>query len=419
MFGRLLDWSRRHPGAVDALWLVPFAAISVANGWFVASLTGSGARSVPWPGVVTGPWAILVFGLMVSVPLLWLRRHPLGVFAAVSLGSFLQWLAGVDPLAFNVSVLIAMYAVAARRLLRWAVAAGLVAELGLALSFGRLVTYPDFVSWASLSVFVVAIWIAGIYANTRRRYLLSLEERAVRAEHERDQQVRLAAAAERTRIARELHDVVAHNVSVIIVQADGAGYAIDNDPEQAREAMRAISYTGRQALAEMRRMVGVLRTDGVSGAGSAEKGSAGQGRAEEYAPQPSLSQLDDLVAQVCASGVPVELRVTGPAQGLPEGEQLTVYRIVQEALTNTLKHGGPGSSAVVEMEYGPRELLVRVTDDGRGAAAPRSVDGHGLVGMRERAAMFGGSVEAGPRPGGGFRVTARLPIGEMGRSRAA
>ncbi|MFD0886934.1 sensor histidine kinase, partial [Streptosporangium algeriense] len=259
MFGRLLDWSRRHPGAVDALWLVPFAVVSVTNGWYIASLADSGTRSVPWPGVVTGPWAILVFGLMVSVPLLWLRRCPIGVFAAVSLGSFLQWLAGVAPLAFNMSVLIAMYAVAARRLLRWAVAAGLVAELGLALSFGQIVTYPDFVSWASSSVFVVAIWIAGIYANTRRRYLLSLEERAVRAEYERDQQVRLAAAAERTRIARELHDVVAHNVSVIIVQADGAGYAIDSDPEQAREAMRAISDTGRQALAEMRRMVGVLR----------------------------------------------------------------------------------------------------------------------------------------------------------------
>ncbi|MER7127486.1 sensor histidine kinase [Streptosporangium saharense] len=414
MFGRLLDWSRRHPGVVDAFWLVPFVVVSVTNAWFVATLAGSGARSVPWPGVVTGPWAIPVFGLVALVPLLWLRRRPVGVFAVVSLGGFLQWLAGVEPLAFNVSVLVAMYAVAARCLLRWAVAAGLVAELGLALSFGQIVTNPDFVSWASLSVFVVAIWIAGIYANTRRRYLRSLEERAVRAEHERDQQVRLAAAAERTRIARELHDVVAHNVSVIIVQADGAGYAIDSDPEQAREAMRAISDTGRQALAEMRRMVGVLRTDGVTG-----EGQGGQGRVEEYAPQPSLSQMDDLVAQVRASGLPVEVRVAGQAPPLPEGEQLTVYRIVQEALTNTLKHGGPGSSAVVEMEYGSRELLVRVTDDGRGAAAPRSVDGHGLLGMRERAAMFGGSVEAGPYAGGGFRVTARLPFGETGRSRAA
>jgi signal transduction histidine kinase len=279
-----------------------------------------------------------------------------------------------------------------------------VAELGLLLSFGQITVNPDLASFASASVFVVAIWITGIYSNTRRRYLESLEERAERAEHERDQQARLAAAAERARIARELHDVVAHNVSVIIVQADGAGYAIDTDPEQARKAMQAVSATGRRALAEMRRMVGVLRTDGAP---------------EEYAPQPSLSQLDDLVAQVCSSGLPVDLRVTGVPQELPEGEQLTVYRIVQEALTNTLKHGGPGSRATVEMEYGVRELLLRVTDDGRGAAAPGREGGHGLVGMRERVAMFGGTVEATPLTGGGFRVTARLPTGETGESRAA
>ncbi|MEV8632894.1 sensor histidine kinase [Streptosporangium sp. NPDC051023] len=404
MFGRLLDWSRRHPGVVDACWLTPFLALSVAHAWFVTTRVDAGIRTVPWSGVSVGPWAILGFGLVTVVPLLWMRKRPLTVFAVISLGSFCQWLLGIGPLTFNVAVLIAMYSVASRCLLRWAIAAGLVAELGLALSFGQIVIDPDFITWASLSVFVIAIWIAGIYANTRRRYLESLEERAERAEHERDQQVRLAAAAERTRIARELHDVVAHNVSVIIVQADGAGYAIDSDPEMAREAMRAISDTGRQALAEMRRMVGVLRTEGVP---------------EEYAPQPSLSQMDDLVAQVRASGLPVDFRVTGPPRNLPEGEQLTIYRIVQEALTNTLKHGGPDSRATVEMEYGARELLLRVTDDGRGAAAPMSPDGHGLVGMRERAAIFGGTVEARPHPGGGFQVTARLPISETRESRAA
>jgi signal transduction histidine kinase len=384
---------------VDALWLTPFLLVALLNMWLVAV-----DDRAPWGGLGLGLPGFLGLGLLLSVPLFWQRKRPLTVFAIVSLVSFGQWLLGVPPLFFNLAVLIAMYAVASRCPPRWAVAAGLVAELGLLLSFGQIAANPNFISFISASVFVVAIWITGIYSNTRRRYLESLEERAERAEHERDQQARLAAAAERARIARELHDVVAHNVSVIIVQADGAGYAIDTDPEQARRAMQAVSATGRRALAEMRRMVGVLRTDGVP---------------EEYAPQPSLSQLDDLVAQVCSSGLPVDLRVTGVPQELPEGEQLTVYRIVQEALTNTLKHGGPGSRATVEMEYGVRELLLRVTDDGRGAAAPGHEGGHGLVGMRERVAMFGGTVEAAPLTGGGFRVTARLPTGETGESRAA
>ncbi|WP_242676480.1 sensor histidine kinase [Streptosporangium minutum] len=399
MFGRLRARSRRHPGVVDALWLAPFMLACLGTLFMIFFSPGGHQSGLP------GFWAYLVIGLVLVGPLFWRRSRPLAVFAIVSVVSFGQWLAGVDPLPFNVAVLIAMYAVASLRSFRWAVAAGLVAELGLALSFGRMTTDPDPATFASASVFVVAIWIAGIYANTRRRYLESLEERAERAEHERDQQARLAAAAERARIARELHDVVAHNVSVIIVQADGASYAIDSDPEQARMAMQAIAATGRQALAEMRRMVGVLRTDGVA--------------VEEYAPQPSLSQLDELVAQVRSSGLPVDLRVVGVPQELPEGEQLTVYRIVQEALTNTLKHGGPDASATVEMEYGLRELFLRVTDDGRGAAVPGRPGGHGLVGMRERAAMFGGSIEARPRMGGGFQVIARLPIGETGRSRAA
>ncbi|MFJ2031298.1 sensor histidine kinase [Streptosporangium sp. NPDC087985] len=401
MFGRLRAWSRRRPGVVDALWLAPFA-LACLGMLLVLALRPDPHRSGP------ALWGYLVLGLLLVVPLFWRRSRPLTVFAIVSVTSFGQWLSGTEPAPFNVAVLIAMYAVASLCSLRWAVAAGLVAELGLALSFGQLTTVPDPVSFASASVFVVAIWIAGIYANTRRRYLESLEERAERAERDRDQRAQLAAAAERARIARELHDVVAHNVSVIIVQADGASYAIDSAPEDAREAMRAISTTGRQALAEMRRMVGVLRT-------AAEGAAAGEG----YAPQPGLSQLEELVAQVRSSGLPVDFRVVGVPQDLPEGEQLTVYRIVQEALTNALKHGGPGTGAVVEMEYGMRELVLRVSDDGRGAAAPGHPGGHGLVGMRERAALFGGSLEAGPRPDGGFRVVARLPTGEAGRSRAA
>ncbi|MGC5012681.1 sensor histidine kinase [Streptosporangium sp. DT93] len=400
MFGRLRAWSGRHPRIIDALWLVPFLLVSLLN------VVAVGSGTTAWEAAGLEAWWFAGLGILLFAPLFWLRGRPVTVFAIISATCFLQWMLGVQPLFFNVSVLIAMYGVASRSSLRWAVAAGLVVELGLFLAF----TWPSAeeagsgVVLATVSVFPAAIWMAGIYANTRRRYLEGLEERAERAEHERDQQARLAAAAERARIARELHDVVAHNVSVMIVQADGAGYAIDHDVEQARRAMQAVSATGRRALAEMRRMVGVLRADDARG---------------EYAPQPSLAQLDELVAQVRASGLPVDLRVSGTVRDLPEGEQLTVYRIVQEALTNTLKHGGPVSRATVEMEYGVRDLLLRVTDDGRGASAPEHEGGHGLVGMRERVAMFGGSVEARPGTGGGFRVVARLPIAGAGTGRAA
>jgi len=384
---------------MGALWLTPFLLVSLLNVWSVGVIDPAA-----WGAERLGLWGFAGLTLLLFVPLFWVRERPVTVFAIISFASFLQWLAGVPPLFFNASVLVAMYEVASRRSPRWAVGAGLVVELGLFLAFGRVSQGLDLRSFATVSAFAAATWMAGIYANTHRRYLEGLEERAERAERERDQQARLAAAAERARIARELHDVVAHNVSVIIVQADGAGYAIDRDPEQARRAMEAVSVTGRRALAEMRRMVGVLRADGVK---------------EEYAPQPSLSQLDELVAQVRESGLPVELRVSGVPSELPEGEQLTVYRIVQEALTNTLKHGGPDSRATVEMEYGVRELLLRVTDDGRGAATPEREGGHGLVGMRERVAMFGGSVKASPVLGGGFQVVARLPIGDTGAGRAA
>ncbi|MCW2883025.1 MAG: two-component sensor histidine kinase [Sphaerisporangium sp.] len=389
MFGRVRAWGSRHGRLVDALVMAPLVVLcllSARNYDRPAHLPGAIGLSVP--GYVALSAALLV-------PLAWRRSRPVHVFAAIALICFAQWLAWLEPVPGDVAVLVAMYGVASYRPLRWAVAAGAIAELGVCLAMVRW-GQPSLLAVASGSLFVITPWIGGIYANTRRRYLESLEERAERAEHERDQQARIATAAERARIARELHDVVAHNVSVMIVQADGAGYTIDSDPEQARRAVQTISSTGRQALAEMRRLVGVLRQD--------------DGGEEDYAPQPGLAELDELVTQIRQAGLPVEFTVGGAYRGLPEGEQLVIYRIVQEALTNTLKHGGPGARARVEMEYGPREVLLRVTDDGRGAAAPRGIEGHGLIGMRERVAMYDGSVHASPRTGGGFQVAVRLPV---------
>ncbi|WP_327044429.1 sensor histidine kinase [Microbispora sp. NBC_01189] len=391
MFGSMRAWTRRHSRIVDALAIFPLALLCVST--VDAFSRNSGVMHARHIGVPV----LLLLSAALVVPLLWRRNHPREVFAVVSVVSFAQWLLNISVLPANLAVLVAMYGVAARCTRRWALAAGVVAEGGLLLAM--LSWSPDPLrAWPSASVFVVAVWIGGMYANTRRRYVESLVERAERAERERDQQARIAAAAERARIARELHDVVAHNVSVMVVQADGAAYAIDSDPEQARRAMQAISATGRQALAEMRRLVGVLRQD----AGSP---------AEEYAPQPGVAQLDELVRQVRDSGLPTEFTVSGSPRALPEGEQLAVYRIVQEALTNAIKHGGPGTRARVEMTYGPGLIELRVSDDGRGAAAPRVIGGHGLIGMRERAAMYGGSVEAAPRSGGGFQVVARIPAG--------
>ncbi|RSN14134.1 two-component sensor histidine kinase [Nonomuraea sp. WAC 01424] len=385
MFGRVRAWSRRHGGLVSVLRVAPLALLSLLLAIPYASLNPSeGSRYLGVAGYIA-------LSALLLLPLLW-RSRPLAAFAVVSLVSFGQWLAHVDPMPANLAVMVALWTVASECAFRWALAAGLVAELGifLALVNWSVATFGMFFSG---SIFVVTIWLAGLYANTRRRYLEGLEERAERAERERDQQARMAAAAERTRIARELHDVVAHNVSVMVVQADGAGFALDSDPEQARLAVRNISKTGRAALAEMRRMVGVLRES--------------EDDDTDYTPQPGLGQLEELVR---GAGVPTSLRIGGMPGELPEGQQLAVYRIVQEALTNALKHGGPDVRALVEIDYGGPELVVRVTDDGRGAAAPPSPDGHGLIGMRERVGMYGGAVSAGPRSGGGFEVLARLPM---------
>jgi signal transduction histidine kinase len=254
----------------------------------------------------------------------------------------------------------------------------------------------------------VAAWALGDSMAYRRAYFAALEERAARAEAERDAQARVAAAAERGRIARELHDVIAHNLSVMVAQADGGRYAFDGDPERSRQALAEIGSTGRQALSEMSHLLGVLRT--------------GE-EAPALAPAPGVAEIAQLVAQAREAGMRVTQTVQGSARPVPGGLSLVMYRMVQEALTNVRKHAGPGTAAEVTLRYDQHELLVRVADDGRGAAGtpaqlPRhgsagragSTTGHGLAGMRERAAMYGGTVQAGPCPGGGFEVTARLPL---------
>jgi signal transduction histidine kinase len=258
------------------------------------------------------------------------------------------------------------------------------------------------VNWLLVSTIMFAgpsliAWVLGDSMRYRRAYYAGLEDRAARLEAERDAQAQIAAAAERARIARELHDVVAHNVSVMVVQADGASYTIDTDPDRAREALGAIAGTGRQALAEMRRLLGVLRQ---------EKDGTDPGRA----PLPGIGQLGELLEHTRAAGLAVGLTVEGVPRPLPDGAALAAYRIVQESLTNTRKHAGPMATAQVTLRYLEDALVLRITDDGPGPVSASDGGGHGLTGMRERVAIYGGWVQAGPKAGGGFQVTARLPF---------
>ncbi|MEW2356362.1 sensor histidine kinase [Spirillospora sp. NPDC029432] len=389
MVVRWWNWARGKKPLVDAFLAIPLVL-----------LVASGYAADGWD--MSRP-AYLSLSAALLLPLLLRRTYPRAVFAVISLVAFGQAMAGQPPISADIALLPALYTMAATCALRWSIAAAVVAEAGAFIAtFAFITGWEDQrIGLFTLTVVVAGVWLLGLYMRTRREYLRSVELRAERLERERDTEVQIAMAGERARIARELHDVVAHNVSVIVVQADGASFAIETDTERARKALETISATGRQALAEMRRMLGVLR----------ESDDAGS-----YAPQPGVEQLAELVEQIRESGLPLEFAVEGVPLEMSEGRQLTIFRIVQESLTNTLKHGGPRATARVCLHYGDDAIEIRVTDDGRGAAARDDGRGHGLLGMRERAAVYGGGVEAGPRPGGGFEVVARIPVREEVRA---
>jgi signal transduction histidine kinase len=237
-------------------------------------------------------------------------------------------------------------------------------------------------------------WLAGLAIRKRQDRVAALERRALKFERLRDQETRAAVADERARIARELHDMVAHAMSVIVLQARGGRRSLSADPAATKDALDAIERSGAEALAEMRRLLGVFRA---------------QSDAAELAPRPSLRHLDLLVGQVRDAGLPIQVTVEGEAVELPPGVDVSAYRILQEALTNSLRHAGPASARVV-VRYGPETLDLEVVDTGTGSRT--AADGHGLVGMRERVGLFGGTLEAGPQAQGGFAVRARLPLEE-------
>jgi signal transduction histidine kinase len=244
---------------------------------------------------------------------------------------------------------------------------------------------------------VAASVALGNNQRTRRAHVATLVERAERLEHERDQQAQIAAAAERTRIAREMHDVIAHSLAVIVALADGATAKLEAEPERAGRAIRDISDVGRQALGDTRRLLGILRTEQSD---------------DGFAPQPGIEQISELLSQVRSTGLDADLTVEGTILAIPPGAELTAYRIVQEAITNTLKHASGATKVQARVRYLPPHLEILVTDDGRGRlpGGATTSSGHGLIGMRERVAPYGGTVEAGQGPTGGWTVRATIRV---------
>jgi signal transduction histidine kinase len=390
--GRIESLYRDLAAAVSAHASVADTALAVVLAACTVPQLGHLARNDPG---LFGP--TLVFSVLLVVPLIWRRRFPLATFAGIAAVALAQWALNVRAAA-DVTLLIYLYSVARRYPLRAGVLATVVVETGTLLAAVR---WPlTGLSWLETFVLfsgpVLASVLLGVSVRHWRNSLSTLTERAAQLERERDQQAAIAAAAERTRIAREMHDVVAHSLSVMVTLAKGAALKQAAEPDRAGQAMRQVAATGHQALDEMRRLLGVLRTEDDPGSRQ---------------PQPGLAQLDGLLHQVRATGLAAGLTVTGPPAAMPPGAELTIYRIVQEALTNTLKHAAGPTRVSVEIAFRPGSVTVDVHDDGAGRRArPQArTAGHGLTGMRERAAVYGGTVSAGPGPAGGWQVRACLP----------
>jgi signal transduction histidine kinase len=376
-------WLGRHPRLVDGLLALLLA------------LLGVGSLSRGRDAALTQ----LPFMVAMIIAVVFRRRNPVAAFAVAVAAGAGQIAVSHTPTGTDLAIPVLLYTLAAYRP-RPVSLAGLAVSLadsfiGVFVWTNRLDVYGKLL--AALVVFcatALVAWVLGDSMRYRRGYYAALEERAARLEREAEAQAQIATAAERARIARELHDVIAHHVSVMVVQADGAGYALETSPERARQALAAISATGRQALTEMRRLLGLLRSGDTQ---------------VQLAPQPGLGQLRELVAQARAAGMSVSLTQEGAPRPLPEGAELAAYRVVQESLTNTRKHAGPAAAAAVTLRYAEVGLVVQVSDDGRGAGAAADGTGHGLAGMRERVEMYGGTMTAGPLPRGGYQVTARIP----------
>jgi signal transduction histidine kinase len=428
-------WIHR-PVSADLLLIGMLVGTSVV--WGAPMLSNPKVRLVfgaGWDTAIAEWWTVTAVAL---AALAVRRRYPILVCVVTGCAALVHMDRGWGPLPADAAVLAAVYAVVTHRRTAVSVAAG-VALLGVALGWSGYVdaasttasevaafkgsapvktsqeaalakknaalakeaelgwSLPptDWGGFRVLALTVVLAWAGGQGARQRRAYLEAALARARDLERDQARQAELAAADERARISRELHDVVAHGLSVMVIQAQGASAALDDEPQRSRQALAAIVGTGRQSLTEIRRLLDVLRDPDCDGSG--------------WQPQPDVAQLPALVDRLRRAGLPVHLAVAGTPVPVPAAVGVSAYRIVQEALTNVMKHAGPAPAATVRLDYRPGLLVVEVADDGVGPTGP-APGGHGLVGMRERVTVLGGRLDTGHRPGGGFLVRARLPL---------
>lgn len=344
------------------------------------------------------PVSPLAYALLVAttLPLLVRRDAPRLAFAAVVILSFLYDVLDFPGGFYTVPIGIALFT-AVDAGLRWTAVAGSAVTVagfllvGLATGRGHV---SDLGNALWFGGWLVASLVLGEVTRSRRAYVQAVEERALAAEQGREEEARRRASEERIRIARELHDILGHRISLINVQAAAALHVVDRDPAQARTALVAIKQASHEALGEVRATLGILRQ---------------LDEREPLAPSPGLAELDEVIAQTSAAGLDVQLAVRGEARNLPDGVDLAAFRIIQESLTNVVRHAR-ATSARIAIAYRPADVQIEVTDDGQ-ASTVRDGSGSGLVGMRERATALGGAFGAGPRPGGGYRVWATLPTG--------
>jgi signal transduction histidine kinase len=413
-------FDRRYATAVDVA--LACALFLLCSGWLFE----------------TGPTPDVWFVAALTFPLVLRRRAPLPVFLVIAAVALVQWFV-TGPLLADASLLVALYTVAAECEWVQVVTASVILEVGIVMATIHWTpTGNNAKSIIFLNGMAFTALLAGVVVRALRSQLDWLAERAERLEVERDQQASLAAAAERARIAREMHDVVSHNLQVMVTLADAAAAAQTSDPARAGEAIREVSNTGRQALTDMRRMLGVLRDEPsatTNGTGHNAAPASPVADGSPFSPQPGLGELERLVERVRGTGLPVSLERHGRPFLLTSAAGLTVYRIVQEALTNVLKHAVEPTLVDIRLEFDDPDLSVRVIDDGRtpvtagtaGAAGIAGIarapghaggdtarlaapigQGHGLSGMAERTAAFGGTLVARPGPAGGWEVVAVL-----------
>jgi len=383
MVARLRDVDREHPGALDSL---------LAASLFVGAVLSS---AIPGPNDRAPGLTLYLLLALGTLPYAWRRRAPLAVLGLASIPAIAMTALGYSTAVIGAGLFLAAYTVAAWSRTRVvAVAAGFVVALIVAVVLVTPQSVP-FGELATNAALFIGAFALGRSAHDRRRTLALLRERAELAERAQAEEAGRAVADERLRIARELHDVLAHSLGVIALQAGVGAHVIDTDPVEAKATLTAVAQRSRTALTEVRRILGALREN---------NDDAG------YSPMPGLDAVGALADELTQAGLPVRVCVEGDRESIPAALDLTAYRLVQESLTNVVKHAGP-ARAEVTVRYQPDAVTIEVVDDGHpvAVARDRANPGHGQLGMRERVAVFGGSLTTGARAGGGYRVAARLP----------